>query len=112
MVSKKAVKVAIKDLRINLFVRKELDVDRVLDFALKMESGVEFPPIIITPNMDVIDGRHRIEGADTCGRTEILAVFQDVQDEVELICTAYNANVGGALPPTTNDTEHTVMLLL
>ncbi len=107
MVSKKAATtmVAIASLKINLFVRQALNSDRILDFAQLLENGVVLPPIKITEDYVVIDGRHRIEAHDFLSHAEIEA-------EVALIAMAYKANVGGALPPSTSDTEHTVMLLL
>ena len=112
MSKKRTQMVALKDLQINLFVRKALNHDHALALAELIENDVVLPPIQITTEMVVIDGRHRIEAHDVLNRKEIEAEVVEIADETELIAEAYKANVGGALPPTKDDTEHTIMLLL
>jgi ParB-like chromosome segregation protein Spo0J len=104
--------VALKDLKVNLFVRQALNQDHALFLAELIENGVELPPIRITSGCVVIDGRHRIEAHELNDRVEIKAEIVDVKTENEMIAEAYKANVGGSLPPTPQDTEHTIMLLL
>jgi hypothetical protein len=104
--------VAIKDLKFNLFVRQVLNQDHALFLAELIEGGVKLPPIKITPELGVIDGRHRIEAYELNNQTEIEAEIMDIKNETELIAKAYRANIGGSLPPTPQDTEHTIMLLL
>lgn len=106
------VTVALKDLKTSIYVRQELNPDHALFLAELIEGGVELPPIRITKDMVVIDGRHRIEACLLNGLHEIKAEIVGISDENELIASAYQANVGGSLPPTTADTEHTIMLLL
>lgn len=108
----KPVTVKISDLKRNLFVRQRLDQDRAFALALMIENGVTLPPIKINPDMVVIDGRHRIEAYELNERKEIEAEILPITDEVELIAEAYRCNVGGALPPNTQDTEQTVEMLL
>lgn len=112
MKANKTVVVAIKDLKMNLFVRKSLNQDHALYLATLMENGVKLHPIKITPENEVVDGRHRIEAHDLNSKTEIEAEIVPIEDKNEIIAEAYRSNVGGALPPTAEDTEHTVMLLL
>jgi len=102
----------IKSLTQNLFVRASLDADRIMTLAELIESGVELDPIKITPDGRVIDGRTRIEAHELCKKASILCEVVPVTDEVEIISLAYQSNVGGALPPTRKDTEHTVAMLL
>ncbi len=104
--------VALKDLQLNLFVRQVLNQDHALFLAELIENGVELPPIRITRERVVIDGRHRIEAHELNNRTEIVCEVVDVSNETDLIAEAYKANIGGSLPPTPQDTEHTIMLLL
>lgn len=104
--------VALKDLQMNLFVRQVLNQDHALFLAELIENGVELPPIRITRERVVIDGRHRIEAYELNNRVEIKAEVEEVGTENELIAEAYKANIGGSLPPTPQDTEHTIMLLL
>lgn len=104
--------VPLKDLQVNLFVRQVLDQEHALMLAGLMEAGVELPPIQITPDRRVIDGRHRIEAAGVNLLKTIKCEVVEVADETEFISLAYRANAGGSLPPRKEDTEHTVMLLL
>ncbi len=109
----KPIMVAIKDLRTDLFVRTALNHDRVTQFGLVIEAGEqELPPIEVTRNLAVVDGRHRIAAYDMMSKTEIPAVYVEVQGEVGLIARAFQANLGGSLPPTMEDIKHTVLLLL
>jgi hypothetical protein len=109
---KKNVTVSIKDLKTNLFVRQALNQDHAIYLGELLENGVTLPPIKITQDHVVIDGRHRIEAHELNHRTEIEAEVEVVKDESELISAAFKSNVGGSLPPTQQDVEHTVMLLL
>ncbi len=104
--------VALKDLQLNLFVRQALNQDHALFLAELVENGVTLPPIKITRERVVIDGRHRVEAHELNNRTEIMCEVVDVENETDLIAEAYKANIGGSLPPTPQDTEHTIMLLL
>lgn len=107
-----AKKIAIKELKTNLFVRSSLDQDWVLQLAELIEHGVKLPPIKINKDKQVIDGRHRIEAYELNNITEIEYELDDISDEKELIAAAYRANCGGSLPPRAQDTEHVVRLLL
>lgn len=108
----KIVTVRLTELKTNLFVRSALNQDHALLLAELLENGTDLPPIKITCDNVVIDGRHRIEAADLNKLTEIRAEVVEAVDESDVIAMAYQANCGGSLPPTTQDTEHTVKLLL
>ena len=109
---KKVVTVELKALKLNLFVRKALNQDHVLYLAELLENGVDLGPLKITPNNEIVDGRHRFEALQFLNRTDAQAEIIDVRDEADIIAVAYKANVGGSLPPTQEDTEHTIMLLI
>ncbi|MAF79972.1 hypothetical protein CL629_02745 [bacterium] len=104
--------VKIEDLITDVFVRTKLDDDHVMYLATLTEAGTEFDPILITPDMEVIDGRHRIEAALLFDDTEIEARVVKVADRSELITMAFEANTGGAKPPTQADIDHTIKLLM
>lgn len=106
------VMVKIAGLKTNLFVREGLNEGHVLYLADLIDGGTELPPILITRDMEIVDGRQRKEAFELNKRTEIPATFVDVRDDIQLIAMAYQANVGGSLPPTQQDTEHTIQLLL
>jgi hypothetical protein len=78
-----------------------------------VESGVTLPPIKITKDGVVVDGRHRIEAHELCQKTEIEAEIVEVAGgQAGLLAASFKYNFGGSLPPTTADTEHTIQLLL
>ena len=104
--------VKIKDLKMNLFVRKSLDQEHAIQLGMLMEHGETLPDIQVTPDMVVIDGRHRVEAHLLNKLDEIWVEIVKVGSENELIALAYKANTGGSLPPRKEDTEHTVGLLL
>ncbi len=105
-------KIAIKDIKRNLFVRSSLDQEWALQLAELIDAGVKLPPIKINKQNVLIDGRHRIEAHELNQLAEIEYEIKDIEDEKELIAEAYKANLGGSLPPRVQDTEHTVRLLL
>lgn len=107
-----------KDLTHFAYVRIARDDDRVLEFAELMQNGVNFPPILVAQstvpeiNNAIVDGRHR-EGAYELINVEDVEVKTVVVNSVEdFISLAYKENSGGALPPTREDTEHVVGMLV
>lgn len=105
-------KIKLKDLKVSLFVRKNLDHDRVLHFAEMMENGVKFPPILVDKNGDIIDGRHRFEAMSLIELLECECDVYEFVNEAEKISLAFTSNTGGALPPTEDDIRHVIKLLL
>jgi ParB-like chromosome segregation protein Spo0J len=104
--------VKISDLKINLFVRAQLNAEHALHLAQLMENGVKLPRILVNQDLVIIDGRHRYEAYQLNKVTEIEVEMIEVTDQTELISRAYKANLGGSLIPTKEDTEHTVTLLI
>lgn len=107
-----AIEVDLRNLKTDWFVRTGLNEDHVLHLAELIEAGTELPPISITSDMLVVDGRHRIEAYKLNSLDKIKATLVEVRDKTSLIAEAYRANIGGALPPTPADTEHTIKLLV
>lgn len=109
----KTMKVKLQDLQRNLFVRKELDTERACFLAELIENGVPMHENIkATRDFVIVDGRHRWEAFDLNKITEVDVDIVDVVDEVTLIAEAYKANIGGSKPPTVEDTNHTIELLI
>lgn len=109
----KTIKVALQDLQRNLFVRKELDTERVMFLAELIENGVPMhDKIKVTRDLVIVDGRHRWEAYDLNKVKEIEVEIVDITDEITLISEAYRANIGGSKPPTAEDTDHTIELLI
>lgn len=111
----------IADLQENLFVRKSLDQDHALYLAELMDSGVEMRDPIEVAEIEssdggkvltIVDGRHRKHAYDVNGVKEIKVKVLEFEDEAEMISYAYQKNTGGSKPPTQDDTEHTIDVLL
>jgi predicted transcriptional regulator len=101
------------DLKTSMFVRKELDQDRVLYLAELIESGVEMKDRIqVTDDLTIVAGRHRREAYEVARKAEIVVELKEFESDSEMIAYAYKENVGGSLPPTRQDTEHTISLLI
>ncbi|MBI4713759.1 hypothetical protein HY771_01035 [Candidatus Uhrbacteria bacterium] len=98
-------------------MRRELDTEHALYLGQLIANGVTMRTPIEVTDCDgilnvVVDGRHRKEGYELAGMNEIDVRVLEFESEVEMIGYAYRANAGGSLPPTPEDTEHTVMLLI
>ncbi len=106
------MRVKISDLKLNLFVRYQLNQDHVLYLAELIQNGIKLPDIFIAPDKTLIDGRHRIDAYELNDIKEIDAEVLNVTTKSEMIAAAYKANTGGSLPPTQADTELTVMNLI
>ncbi len=106
------ITVHVDSLKTNLFVRERLDDDRVQYFLDLFIAGQEIKEIEINKDREIIDGRHRHMMYQIADVVEIEVVEKDISDPEELIAVAYRANAGGALPPTRQDTEHTISLLV
>ncbi len=109
----RTVKVKLADIKVNLFVRKELDVDHVMYLAELIEAGVKMNSrMMVTEDLLLVEGRHRKAAFELARSTEEEVDIVRKMDDIELISEAYRANTGGSKPPTIADTEHTIMLLL
>jgi hypothetical protein len=109
--------VKLADLQMNLFVRKALNQDHALYLADLIENGVQLRDLIEVTDRDgvmniVVEGRHRKEAYELNNVAEVKVKVLEFDDEAEMIAYAYKANTGGSLPPTLQDTEHTIMMLL
>jgi|SRR5262245_12054231 len=115
---KGVVELPIEELDISFWVRLKPDTDRVLYLAEMYEAGVDLDPIVVwlrqeTNKYVVRDGRHRIEAKRLLDHPTIKAkIVPAPKNAAEEISLAFQANLGGALPPTKEDTEHTVKLLI
>ncbi len=109
--SRKVQLVKIADLKTPCYVRKELDDDRVWQFALLFEKNAEVQPIDVTDELEVVDGRHRIAGASLAGRETIAANVVGRMSHAEILSRAFRANTGGPKPPTKEDIFYTIVQL-
>ena len=105
--------VKLADINTDLFVRKELDWDWIAELAEILGGGGKFHTLMkVTPDLRLIEGRHRKEAFEINNVAEVECEFVDVASRIEFIAEAFRSNVGGAKPPTQADIAHTVELLL
>jgi hypothetical protein len=76
------------------------------------ESNADVKPIIVTTELELIDGRHRVEALRRLGRVHVKAFIAKTRNKIENIMESVRANAGGALPPTQQDFEHAIELLI
>lgn len=93
----------LKQLREAFYVRQSLDEERIEYFVSLFRAKAELPPIEITHDFAIIDGRHRYAAAKHLGLKSIKATVVREKDPIKLISRAFNANVGGPLQPTRED---------
>jgi len=108
----KAIEVPISELKNSFYVRCILNQDHVLYLMGLIDGGVDVGPIKITKDLRVIDGRHRIEAYKHLDIPMVSAIVEEDGDILTFVGKALGANIGGALPPTRRDIEHTVSDLL
>lgn len=91
------------DLKETFFVRRVLNEDQVLQLAMLYEAGEELPPLTVTRDLQIVDGRHRKAALELSGRKEAKVHFTDEDDKGKLLLAALKANLGGSLPPSRAD---------
>lgn len=113
MTDRKVEEVSLDAIQTTFFVRKKLDEDRVVQLALLMENGADIPPVWLTKEKVLVDGRHRVEAARLAGwKTIKCEIKENDGDKGDLIIEAFNANCGGSIPPTRADILFTIQQLL
>jgi len=109
----KIVTLPINEIKETFFVRKELSEDRVLQLAMLYEAGTELPPLRVADGTnELIFGRHRRAALELLNRSEARCEIVKPESRAEMIVMAIEENVGGPLPLTRADIEHSIKLLL
>lgn len=106
--------VAVNDLKLDFFVRTTLNDDRVIQMALMYESdGLKaLPPLLVTKDYKIIDGRHRLEGLKMFGAKNAPIEIDPETDPIKLYQKAIDANLGGSLPPSTADIQSNMQSMI
>src|SRR3989344_2561813 len=113
MTHRKAVPIKLSQIQETFFVRAELNEGRVQFFRGRFEADADVDPIIVTrKTFQLVSGRHRCAGATAAGKEEIIGFLIDEAPLVDLIVEGFKSNVGGPLPPSPADFNHTLRLLL
>lgn len=105
-------KVLLSELRTTFFTRVAINEERVVTLTDLYEGGATIKPIIISNKNEIIDGRHRTEAMRRLGILDTLAYISKTDSATDNILESVRANLGGSLPPTQADFEHTIEMLL
>lgn len=99
---------------ITVYVRAQLGEERMRFFAdLYTSSGSStVPPIVITTDNKLVDGRHRMAALKYLGETGCVCDIIECKDNFELTIAAMKANVGGSKDLTMADVRQSIMRLL
>ncbi|MCL4404176.1 hypothetical protein M1432_02440 [Patescibacteria group bacterium] len=94
------------------YVRVELDEERVLFFMELFQNKAAVDPLLLTESKKLVDGRHRKAALIRLGRDGYDCNIIADEEAAKLILRAFKANFGGPKPPTSEDLDHTIELLL
>ena len=103
---------ALDTLKTSFFVRQALSEEHALTLAVLYEGGAELPPLLVTNDLEIVDGRHRYEALQIAGRKTGEVIFTEETDRAVLLARALRANLGGALPPTKKDIAFAIKQML
>ena len=105
--------IPIDQLKDTFHVRVSLDDDRVLQLAELYENNVEIDPLLVVEGTnEILDGRHRREALKLLDRKEARCKLIPNAERATLIIQALAVNMGGSLPPSRPDINHTIRLLI
>jgi hypothetical protein len=109
----KIIDVEIRKLVDQVDIRSLLDQDHLIYLWGLVEGGLELPPIKITKDFVIIDGRHRVEVYRRYAQIPFIkAEIIDKSGTIEIVKEALTSNMGGALPPNKNDLYRTMLILI
>ncbi|MFA6459191.1 MAG: ParB N-terminal domain-containing protein [Candidatus Paceibacterota bacterium] len=110
---KKTVVKSLVDIKDNFVVRITLNREHVEHLKDLIESGVEMDPLLVSADdNELIDGRHRKAAYLELGIKDASCEVRTFSSQSEKIIEALQRNVGGSLPPTHADVNHTMEILL
>lgn len=109
----KIVELAINQLNVAFYVRLKRNEDRVEQLADLIKNGTILDPIVVTEKTkQIVDGRHRLAAYERLEIKRIDCKLVPEMSETQLIAAAFEANCGGSLPPTNDDINHVIGLML
>jgi ParB-like chromosome segregation protein Spo0J len=110
---KKIENLALATITEGFLVRVELDHKHIEHLKDLHSSGQELPPILVSEgDNELVDGRHRLAAYRELGVQSTSCEIRKFASRAEKIMVALAANVGGSLPPTHADINHTMQILL
>ena len=110
---KKTVNLSLEKITERVYVRRQLDDDRVLYLAEQYEAGTKIENIAVTEKTHVlVYGRHRLAAMRFLGLKETrVDILPEMSDE-DILTQAFRENYGGPMPPSTADIGFTIEQLL
>jgi ParB-like chromosome segregation protein Spo0J len=103
--------VPLKQITTKTYARRELDEEWVQMLMDLIRNGEALPPIDCTEDLDVIDGRHRMEAYKRLGYETVKVHLHPAMSDPDKIRAAMKANLGGPLPPKPKDLSFVFMSL-
>lgn len=116
--------VLLSELIIKQYVRKSINQDHVLLLAENYEAALTtakgddveaskaIAPILITEELELVDGRHRKEAMELAGLKSCRAEVSEPLTDLEIVTKAAQLNAGGSLPPSREDIQFMVEQLI
>lgn len=104
--------VKFSDLEEPFYVRVGLEEERILFFMELFKNKAPVDPFLITESRKLIDGRTRKAALIRLGRDGYDCNIIADEEATKLIMRAFKANFGGPKPPTAEDLDHTIELLI
>ena len=108
----KIIEVEITKLKDAYDIRSTMNEDHVIFLWTLIDAGVSLPPIKITEDYSIVDGRHRRAAYQNADFTTIKAEIIKTDGAIDIVREALGANMGGALPPTKLDIYRTMTILV
>jgi hypothetical protein len=100
----------------DVICRASLEQDKSLEYALLMEAGVVFPPIVVYEKGDgtyiVGDGRTRLHGADLNKFKSIRCIVKPKASLKDIMFEAFTSNYGTGMPMRPEDAKQTIQRLM
>lgn len=100
----------------DVICRASLEQDKSIEYALLMEAGVVFPPIIVYEKGDgtyiVGDGRTRLHGADLNKFKSIRCIVKAKAPLRDIMFEAFTSNYGCGMPMRPEDAKQTIQRLM
>ena len=110
---KRIVTLQLNQIQENFMVRVELNRDHVDHLKDLIGAGVVLDPILVSEeDKELIDGRHRKAAYLEMAFKEVECEARNFASDADKIVEALRCNVGGSLPPTHADVNHTMQILL
>lgn len=104
--------IPVDNIKEEFFVRQHLNQDHVRHLAQLYEAGTKLPPLIVTRENQIIDGRHRLAALRLLDKKAADVEWSDETNRAMNLVDALQANIGGSLPPSNADIVYAMEQML